>query len=89
MSAWYAQNVLGLCPVVHEGRTLYSLGRPLLNVCTLVLPSGRRLTVHTKNNNYLNRHVRGASFNGHKLWPLRLTRTEVLKGGMLEVRMEK
>ena len=89
VSAWYAQNVLGLCPVVHEGRTLYSLGRPLLNVCTLVLPSGRRLTVHTKNNNYLNRHVRGASFNGHKLWPLRLTRTEVLKGGMLEVRMEK
>ena len=89
-AAWFVFNAMGLVPHNDNGQDGYKLVRPLFNVVTLHLPRGRRLILHTKNNNRQNLYIAQAKLM-HQ--PLKndqyLTHTQLLKGGVLEIKMAR
>ena len=89
-AAWFVFNAMGLVPHNDNGQDGYKLVRPLFNIVTLHLPRGRRLILHTKNNNRQNLHIAQAKLM-HQ--PLKndqyLTHTQLLKGGVLEIKMAR
>ena len=88
MSAWYLLNAMGfyqVCP----GRPVYSIGRPLFAECTLRLPGGRTFTLRTKGNGRDAKYVKSATLNGRRLKHLFFTHEELMRGGVLELKMGK
>lgn len=86
MSAWYLLNAMGfyqVCP----GIPVYSIGRPLFAECTLRLPEGRTFTIRTEDNSRKNKYVKSATLNGKRLKHLFFTHEELMRGGVLELKM--
>ena len=89
-AAWFVFNAMGLVPHNDNGQDGYKLVRPLFNVVTLHLPRGRRLILHTKNNNRQNLHIAQAKLMHQPLKNNQyLTHTQLLKGGVLEIKMAR
>ena len=89
-AAWFVFNAMGLVPHNNNGQDGYKLVRPLFNVVTLHLPRGRRLILHTKNNNRQNLHIAQAKLMHQPLKNNQyLTHTQLLKGGVLEIKMAR
>ncbi|MBR6482465.1 MAG: glycoside hydrolase family 92 protein, partial [Bacteroidaceae bacterium] len=81
-------NAMGfyqVCP----GRPVYSIGRPLFAECTLRLPGGRTFTLRTKGNGRDAKYVKSATLNGRRLKHLFFTHEELMRGGVLELKMGK
>ena len=89
-AAWFVFNAMGLVPHNNNGQDGYKLVRPLFNVVTLHLPRGRRLILHTKNNNRQNLYIAQAKLMHQPLKNNQyLTHTQLLKGGVLEIKMAR
>ena len=64
--------------------------RPLFNVVTFYYPADRRFIFHTKSNSPVNNRLLKATWNGQPLTtPVRVTRNQLLRGGVLAVKMGK
>lgn len=90
-AAWFVFNAIGFVPQQTEGTPeTYRVVRPLFNVVTMQLPRTRRFILHTKNNGMGARRIASATLMRVPLVEgLTFTRQDWLKGGVLEIKMEK
>lgn len=90
-AAWFVFNAIGFVPQQTEGTPeTYRVVRPLFNVVTMQLPRTRRFIFHTKNNGMGARRIASATLMRVPLAEgLTFTRQDWLKGGVLEIKMEK
>lgn len=100
-AAWFVLHSIGFHPVTAsqgeaqqttDGTTAmaYELVRPLFNVVTFYYPADRRFIFHTKSNSPVNNRLLKATWNGQPLTtPVRVTRNQLLRGGVLAVKMGK
>lgn len=87
-AAWYVFNALGFCPAENE--MSYRIVRPLFNVATLNLPKNRRFILHTKGNTEQSIFVKSAKLFQEVITDkLLFTKEQMLRGGILEIRMSK
>ena len=92
-AAWFVLQSMGLSPLPVEGDSEhadYKLCRPLFNVVTLRYPGNRRFILHVKSNSPANCRVLSATWNGVSMPPKgTLTHAQLLRGGVLAVKMGK
>lgn len=83
MSAWYVMNALGfyqVCP----GKPIYSIGCPLFEKATIMLPDDKTFQIITRNNSQKNMYIEKAFLNGEPLHTPFFTHQELAAGGVLE-----
>ena len=85
-SAWYVFSALGFYPVV-PGTTQYVLGAPLFKKATLHFENGKSLVVNAPENSDKNIYIESMSFNGKNYTKNYLEHFELLKGGVLDIKM--
>lgn len=93
LGAWYVMSAMGLFDVQGGAcsEPTYQLGSPQFDEIKVHLSdinaSGRAFTIKTSGNSAEALYVRGATFNGKPLDRCWLYRSEVFKGGVLELEM--
>ena len=85
-SAWYVFSALGFYPVA-PGTTQYVLGAPLFKKATLHFENGKNLVINAPENSNKNIYIESMSFNGVNYTKNYLDHNELLKGGVLDIRM--
>ena len=85
-SAWYVFSALGFYPVA-PGTTQYVLGAPLFKKATLHFENGKSLVVNAPENSDKNIYIESMSFNGKNYTKNYLEHFELLKGGVLDIKM--
>lgn len=85
-SAWYVFSALGFYPVA-PGTTQYVLGAPLFKKATLHFENGKNLVINAPENSDKNIYIESMSFNGVNYTKNYLDHNELLKGGVLDIRM--
>ena len=85
-SAWYVFSALGFYPVA-PGTTQYVLGAPLFKKATLHFENGKNLVINAPENSDKNIYIESMSFNGVNYIKNYLDHNELLKGGVLDIRM--
>ncbi len=86
-AAWFVCQSLGFVP--DEKATQFRLVRPAFNVVNLQLPRSRRFIMHAKNNTAPHPNIQKASWQHQPLnEPYTLTREQLLRGGILELKMK-
>lgn len=85
-SAWYVFSALGFYPVA-PGTTQYVLGAPLFKKATLHFENGKNLVINAPENNDKNIYIESMSFNGKEYTKNYLEHFELLKGGVLDIKM--
>ncbi len=85
-SAWYVISALGFYPVA-PGTTQYVLGAPLFKKATLHFENGKNLVINAPENSDKNIYIESMSFNGVNYTKNYLDHNELLKGGVLDIRM--
>lgn len=89
-AAWIVFNAIGFTPCAGGEAADYKLARPFLNVATLHVGGGRRFIVHTKNNSPRTPHVGQALLLRQPLSDGNLlTRSQLSRGGILEIKMTR
>ena len=85
-SAWYVFSALGFYPVA-PGTTQYVLGAPLFKKATLHFENGKNLVINAPENSDKNIYIESMSFNGKNYTKNYLEHFELLKGGVLDIKM--
>ncbi|WP_370861048.1 GH92 family glycosyl hydrolase [Parabacteroides faecis] len=85
-SAWYVFSALGFYPVA-PGTTQYVLGAPLFKKATLHFENGKNLVINAPDNSDKNIYIESMSFNGVNYTKNYLDHNELLKGGILDIKM--
>ena len=85
-SAWYVFSALGFYPVA-PGPTQYVLGAPLFKKATLHFENGKNLVINAPENSDKNIYIESMSFNGVNYTKNYLDHNELLKGGVLDIKM--
>ena len=85
-SAWYVFSALGFYPVA-PGTTQYVLGAPLFKKATLHFENGKNLVINAPENSNKNIYIESMSFNGVNYTKNYLDHNELLKGGVLDIKM--
>ena len=85
-SAWYVFSALDFYPVA-PGTTQYVLGAPLFKKATLHFENGKSLVVNAPENSDKNIYIESMSFNGKNYTKNYLEHFELLKGGVLDIKM--
>ncbi|RGP16647.1 GH92 family glycosyl hydrolase [Parabacteroides gordonii] len=85
-SAWYVFSALGFYPVA-PGTTQYVLGAPLFKKATLHFENGKNLVINAPENSDKNIYIESMSFNGVNYTKNYLDHNELLKGGVLNIKM--
>ena len=85
-SAWYVFSALGFYPVA-PGTTQYVLGAPLFKKATLHFENGKNLVINAPDNSDKNIYIESMSFNGKEYTKNYLEHYELLKGGVLDIKM--
>ena len=85
-SAWYVFSALGFYPVA-PGTTQYVLGAPLFKKATLHFENGKSLVVNAPEHSDKNIYIESMSFNGKNYTKNYLEHFELLKGGVLDIKM--
>ncbi|WP_278632139.1 GH92 family glycosyl hydrolase [Parabacteroides goldsteinii] len=85
-SAWYVFSALGFYPVA-PGTTQYVLGAPLFKKATLYFENGKNLVINAPENSDKNIYIESMSFNGVNYTKNYLDHNELLKGGVLDIKM--
>ena len=85
-SAWYVFSALGFYPVA-PGTTQYVLGAPLFKKATLHFENGKNLVINAPENSDKNIFIESMSFNGVNYTKNYLDHNELLKGGVLDIKM--
>ncbi len=88
MSAWYIFSSLGFYPVFPASQD-YVLGSPLFDKATIRLPEGKKFTFETVNNSPENIYIQQVELNGRKLSTYTINHQDILKGGILKIKMGK
>ena len=87
-SAWYVFSALGFYPVC-PGTDQYVMGAPLFRKAVLRFENGKLFTIEAPENGPGNRYIRSASLNGEKYTKNYLTHGNLLRGGKLQVKMDR
>lgn len=87
LSSYYVLSALGLFPVA--GQDLFLIGSPAADGGRMELFNGNILEIKVENNSDENIYVKAVSFNGRKVKDFMLPASELMKGGILEFRMDK
>ena len=85
-SARYVFSALGFYPVA-PGTTQYVLGAPLFKKATLHFENGKNLVINAPENSDKNIYIESMSFNGVNYTKNYLDHNELLKGGVLDIKM--
>ena len=85
-SAWYVFSALGFYPVA-PGTTQYVLGAPLFKKAILHFENGKNLVINAPENSDKNIYIESMSFNGKEYTKNYLEHFELLKGGVLDIKM--
>ncbi len=85
-SAWYVFSALGFYPVA-PGTTQYVMGAPLFKKATLHLENGRDFVINAPENSDANFYIESASLNGKNYTKNYLDHYEMMKGGVLNLKM--
>lgn len=85
-SAWYVFSALGFYPVA-PGTTQYVLGAPLFKKATLHFENGKNLVINAPDNSDKNIYIESMSFNSVNYTKNYLDHNELLKGGVLDIKM--
>ena len=86
MSAWYVFSALGFYPVNPvDGK--YYLGSPQFGKTELELPNDKKFTIVARGVSDKNIFILSASLNGQPLYRNFITYDEIIKGGLLELKM--
>ena len=85
-SAWYVFSALGFYPVA-PGTTQYVLGAPLFKKATLHFENGKNLVINAPDNSDKNIYIESMSFDGKEYTKNYLEHFELLKGGVLDIKM--
>ncbi|MDR2382860.1 MAG: GH92 family glycosyl hydrolase [Prevotellaceae bacterium] len=88
MSAWYIFSSLGFYPVFTASGQ-YVLGSPLFDKATIKLENGNTFSVEAINNSPENIYIQSAELNGKKYDFSFIQHEDILKGGVLRLRMGK
>ncbi len=86
MSAWYVFSAMGFYPVNPVGG-VYELGTPMIDETVISLPDGKLFTVKAYGLSDKNRYIKRATLNGHELSEPRITHSQIMQGGTLELEM--
>jgi len=86
MSAFVVFSAMGFYPLT-PGIPVYTIGSPLFTEVTLHLPDGNTFVVSTPDCSERNKYIQQASLNGKELDTPWFLHEELMKGGVLELRM--
>lgn len=87
MSAWYVLSALGFYPV-NPVSGMYELGAPMAEESVINLPDGKKFIIRATGLSKENRYILSASLNGNPLAVPRISHEDIMKGGLLELRMD-
>ncbi len=93
MSAWFVMAALGLFQTDGGCRTepIYELGSPLFEKVVIDLGEqygrGKQFTIKANNTSRKNKYIQAAKLNGKELNSFKIPARDVLKGGLLELKM--
>ncbi len=85
-SAWYVFSALGFYPVA-PGTTQYVLGAPLFKKAIMHFENGKELVINAPENSDKNIYIESMTFNGVEYTKNYLEHFELLKGGVLDIKM--
>ncbi len=88
MSAWYVLAAIGLhqyCP----GETRFELTSPVFRRITIHLSDGHDFTIDAPDNDAEHIYISHASLNGQPLDTLAIDYADIMRGGMLELKMTR
>jgi predicted alpha-1,2-mannosidase len=88
MSAWYIFSALGFYPVAPASE-FYSIGSPTVVNATINLENGKTFRISTLNQSPANIYVQNAILNGKPLTGLKLSHSDIMSGGELQLVMGK
>ncbi|MDE5928883.1 MAG: glycoside hydrolase family 92 protein, partial [Muribaculaceae bacterium] len=86
MSAWYVFSALGFYPL-NPVSGLYELGAPMFEEAEICLPGGKTFTVKAKGLSEGKRYIASATLDGKPLEQPRISHSEIMNGGVLELQM--
>jgi len=86
MSAWYVLSALGFYPVDPVGG-VYVLGSPLFERAELEVGEGHRFVIEAEGVSDTARYVQSATLNGHPYTRSWITHQDIMRGGILHLRM--
>ncbi|HWV66148.1 GH92 family glycosyl hydrolase [Chitinophaga sp.] len=86
MSSWYVFSSLGFYPE-NAASGVYVLGSPLFDKASIKLGTGKTFTVQAINNSAENIYIQSATLNGKPYTKSFITHQDIVKGGMLVVKM--
>lgn len=86
MSAWYVFSALGFYPV-NPVSGIYELGTPMVSEAVIQLPDNKTFTIKANNISDKNRYIQSASLNGNLLNTPRISHSDIMNGGNLELQM--
>jgi len=86
MSAFVVFSQMGFYPVT-PGLTSYSIGSPFFQKVSIQLPNGKSFVIIGKNASARNKYIQSAKLNGKELNVAKLSHSDLLKGGSLELVM--
>ena len=92
MSAWYVLAAMGIHPI-NPGDSKYQITSPVFNKIELQLDkeyyNGNKFTIIAHNNSKENVYIKSIKLNGQNLGRYWISHEEIVKGGVLELEMEK
>jgi predicted alpha-1,2-mannosidase len=86
MSSWYIFSALGFYPV-NPGQPVYALTSPLFDRASIHLENGRTFTVETAKKAPADLYIQSARLNGKPIDRCWITHEEILRGGVLSLRL--
>jgi len=87
-SAWYVFSALGFYPVC-PGTDQYVMGAPLFKKATLYFENGNSFVINAPENSPENLYIESLTLNGSAYTKTYLEHSELHKGGLLNVEMNK
>ncbi len=93
LGAWYVMSAMGLFDVkgLTESHPLFSIGSPLFDRITINLNgkyySGKQFIIETENNSHENIYIQSISVNGSNLSSTFIPFEDVVKGGVMLIRL--
>ena len=86
MSSFVVFSAMGFFPVT-PGIPVYSITSPLFSKVSINLPNGKNFTILAEKVSPINKYIQSASLNGKALRSLSFTHEELMKGGLLVLKM--
>lgn len=83
MSAFVVFSMMGFFPVT-PGIPVYTIGSPVFEEISIILPDGEKFIIKAKNCSKDNKYIQSATLNGQPLDKPWFTHHDLIKGGTLE-----